>query len=108
MWDAAEKRLNDFDNIVTVSPDNGEMREISSAFVPSKVRADALGALALAYYALRLSYTSDYRGDPSIKAGDVVEIENDYESRGALIMEHRITWSEADKLNGSVKGMGET
>lgn len=105
VYDGTNKQLKDNDHIVSLDPDDGEQKTISSAFIADEARAEAVAQAALAYYALRLSHSVQYRGDMSIEAGDTVKIENDYARSDVCVLSHEITY-DADKISGHVKGVG--
>lgn len=97
--------IEDIDNIVSLSPNDGGMEEITSLFIPSKARADVVAAAALSYFGLRLEFASSFRGDPSIQAGDGVSIEHDYGDSNIIVTEHEFTVDE-NGLDATVKGVG--
>lgn len=100
-------RLAENNNIVTAVTDDGTRADdICSCFIPSSARANAVGVLALQYYALRIAYGVKYRGDMSIEAGDVITVENDFAERDIFVTDHVLTWDADKKLDGEIKGMG--
>lgn len=105
-WNSVDEELIEYDTIVTRAENTGAAKEINSAFVPTTERARAIGLQALDYYALRLSWQSEYRGDMSIEAGDGVLIETDYGTSQILVEGHSITWDADKKLQGSITGRG--
>ena len=60
---------------------------------------------ALAFENYRLTHKADYRGDPSIEAGDSVLIENDFQKSKVFILKHLITF-DSNGLTGSISGVG--
>jgi hypothetical protein len=105
-WDSTNEQLKDNDNIVSQTTNDGDMKEIQSCFIPTKVQADAVATAALNYYSNRLSYSQNYRGDMSMEVGDYISVENDYGESKILILSHELSWDEANKLNGELKGLG--
>lgn len=92
---------------VSLTPDDGtEIKEIESLFIPTIERARAVGNAALEYYNRRLTYNADFRGDMSIEAGDILNIQNDYSVSKVLIMQNDITWDTTNKLGGTLVGIG--
>lgn len=105
-YDSTSGYIDENDNIVTAATDDGNAADdICSCFVPSADRANAIGALALEYYAMRLKYSVSFRGDMSIEAGDIVTVENDYTNSDVFVMSHTISWNRDDKLSGSFDGV---
>jgi len=108
-YTVVSESFNEHNSKVTATTDDGETAsDITSCFIPSAARAIAIGNLALEYYAMRLSYSVDYRGDMSMEAGDVLSIENDYGTSDMLVLEHDIKWDTGDKLTASFTGIGGT
>lgn len=94
--------------LVRAETDDGSQGEdITSAFIPDETTAQAVGEAALAYYAKRLKYGATYRGDPSLEAGDAVQVQNDYGLSNVLITEHTLTWDADNKLIGSFEGVSD-
>lgn len=105
VYNSVNEQLKSNDHIVARSPDDGELKSISSSFIPTEARAEIVAQAALAYYAMRLRYTVQYRGDPSMEAGDTVRIENDYALSDVCVQSHELSFDE-NKLSGKVKGVG--
>ena len=61
---------------------------------------------AFAYFSHRLKYEISYRGDPSIEAGDVIEVETMYGLRRVFVTHHEITYNSVDFLQGRLEGIG--
>lgn len=102
----AQGECTEYDNVVTAGINDGSQADdICSCFIGSASRANAVGALALQYYALRLAHDVSYRGDMSIQAGDVIETENDYGSCNVFVTQHKFAWDREDKLSGSFEGV---
>ncbi len=104
-WDGIKEMLKDYDNIVSMADNSGEMVEIQSSFIPTKAQADIVAAAALNFYSLRLKFEESYRGDMSIETGDNVTLETDYDDSEVMILEHNLTWDESG-LDGTIKGLG--
>ena len=105
VWNGVDS-LTETNNVVTATINDGAAAsDICSCFVPTAARANAIGALALSYHAMRLSHSVSYRGDMSIEAGDVITVENDYGDCDVLIKKSTITWDVENKLNGSFAGV---
>lgn len=105
-WNSTDARLDEINNIVSaVTNDGTAASDIASCFVPSSARANAIGSLALSYYAMRLSQSVNYRGDMSIESGDTVTVENDYGDSNVFITSNTLAWDADNKLAGSFKGV---
>ena len=84
----------------------GRNIEIGSNFIRNETEARRIGGIALDFYGHRLSYDVDYRGDMSIEAGDIINVETDYGLRKILVMEHEITYDAQSFLGGRIRGVG--
>lgn len=104
-WNSIHERIDDTDNIVSLTENTGEMIEINSGFIPTQSRSNIVANAALAYYSQRLYYSQNYRGDMSIEAGDNVSIENDYGMNNIVLLEHEIKLDK-NGLDGTMKGVG--
>lgn len=104
-WSSLREQQVSTDHIIALAPDDGEMKTISCPFI-TDARAELVAQAALAYYGLRLSYSVSYRGDPSIEAGDTVQIENDYALSGVCVFEHEIEFDADKKMSATLKGVG--
>lgn len=105
IWSGIDERINDYDDIVSLADNTGDLVEINSSFIPSKDRADIVANAALAYYDMRLNYEQEYRGDMAIEAGDNVTVQNDYGTSEVVVLEHVLSWDE-NGLTGTINGLG--
>lgn len=103
-WDSVNEQQTNTDNIISSTPDDGEIKTISCPFITS-ARAETVARAVLAYLGLRLQYSISYRGDASIEAGDVVRVENDYAHSDVCVLNHEITFNE-QKISAVIKGVG--
>lgn len=92
-----------------VKIENGDVGENlnlpNSYFICSEAQAQQVAYKALAFENYRLTHKADYRGDPSIEAGDSVFIENDFKKSKVFVLKHLITFNSSG-LTGSISGVG--
>lgn len=96
-----------FDVSVAADVDDGNSVNISSAFIAGRSVAQDVAEKALAFYSHELTFSSDYRGDPALQAGDMAEVETDYGKMAGIVEELTLTFDNRSFLSGeTVKGRG--
>lgn len=95
-----------FDTTLTAAVDDGNSVNISSAFISNPQRAQKVAEIALEFYRYVLNYTSDYRGNPAVEAGDIAMVETDYGYFSSVILENILKYDNKDFLSSQIKGRG--
>lgn len=99
-------RMNNAEELILFGTGIGRIEEISSGFIATIAEARRIGAIAVEYFAKRLTYSLSYRGDMSIESGDIVSVQTDYGLRNILVIEHEISYDTVDYLQGRISGIG--
>lgn len=104
-----DARSGDWDELaVTVRADvddGAQGEDITSYFIPTEADAITVGKAALAFWAKRLKYSVQWRGDPALEAGDTVWVQHDYGYGSVLVTSQTVEWNTKDKLIGSLEGV---
>lgn len=76
--------------------ENGEVETVSNPLITSTAQARAVARWTMGYLLNRSTYTAEYRGDPSLDAGDGVDLQSRFATRfPSLLLEHELSYDGA-------------
>lgn len=105
-WNSTEGSFDETEVTVSDTVNDGSLYELpQSYFIGSAARATAVATAGLAYAKQRLTHSAEYRGDPSIEAGDCVTVENDFAKPEVFLLKHVITF-DSSGVTGKIEGIG--